>query len=253
MRQVAILLAVILFCTACVNDNEKDLFPRPVLSDSAFQGQIAWYTLDSGLFDLTGRLDPLTPFGEPSLVPGFNGTDSAAVSLDGVDDYFRVLIGNHDSLAISMWFCPFPAFQQALLFDYGAGKFAAGIDAVTSATMPRFRFFLKQDTTTWYFTDEMDFFYWTYLYIELGDTLNPPRLYVNGYMPEGDSLPWTMHPLVDLLYLGRGFNKDITDSLMYRGYYDDIRIFNQFLSEEEILSIFWDGRPQQKNRDYDKK
>ena len=249
MIRILFLIAVAaLLLNSCVEDNEKDLFPRPVLSDSAFQGLLGWYSLDSGLLDITGRLDPLYPFGNPEWIAGYNGLDSAALSLDGVDDYLRVLIGHHDSLAISMWILPFPSLRHSMLFDYGAGSFAAGLDAITTATMPRYRLFMKQDTAVHYFEDEYDFFYWTYLYIELGDTLLPPRLYINGYAPLADTISWTMRPLIDILYLGRQYNPYEMDSTMFRGYIDDIRIFNQFLTEEEILSIYWDGLSKKRSR-----
>lgn len=240
---VLICLACFLLMPGCVDDNEQDLFPRPVLSDTAFQGELARYTLDSGLYDLTGLTEPLEAFGDPAFASDHMGQDSAAYMLDGFDDYFRALIGNQDTLAVSLWFLPLPNYQEAILFDYAAGCFSAGLDAVTTATMPRFRLFMRQDTQTVYYPNEIDYFYWHHLYIEIGDTTRATRMYLDGYPPETDSVSWEMHPLIDLFYIGRVFNEYLMDSMMYRGIVDEIRLFNQPLSEEEILNLYWEGNP----------
>jgi len=236
-----ILLALIGIIAACVNDNATDLFPREVIQDSAIRGQVAWFSLDSTLEDHLGNVDPLRFWGDIERGRGHNWIDSTALMMDGLQDYMTGLIGTYDSLAISLWFLPMPNYYQSILFDYGVGQFTAGIDAVTSATMPRFRMFLQQDTSKWFWTNQLDYFFWHHMYLEIGDTINPPRLYVDGYMPDTVNQPWPMHAVTDLLYLGRPFNVDMMDTLLYRGYLDEIRIFNKFLTEEEILSLFWDG------------
>jgi hypothetical protein len=38
------------------------------------------------------------------------------------------------------------------------------------------------------------------------------------------------------------------DTLLYRGYLDDVRIFNKLLSEDEILSLYWEGGPINQNK-----
>jgi len=234
---------LILIGSACINDNEKDMFPHIVIPDSLIQGQVAWFSLDSTLEDGLGNVDPLKYWGDMERGRDHGRLDSAALILDGVHDFLSGFIGRYDSLAISLWFLPMPNYNQAYLFDYGIGQFSAGLDAITSATMPRFRMFMQQDTAKWFWTNQMDYFFWHHMYIEIGDTINTPRLYVDGYMPDTVSKPWRMHPITDLLYLGRPYNTDQMDTLLYRGYIDEVRIFNKFLSEEEILSLFWDGGP----------
>lgn len=249
MKSIAIIvLGLALIATACVNDNERDMFPHVVIQDSTIRGQVAWFSLDSTLEDQLMNVDPLKFWGDPERGRDHNRADSAALVMDGVHDYLSGFIGRYDSLAISLWFLPMPNYRKSYLFDYGLGQFAAGLDAVTSATMPRFRLFLQNDTTRWYMDYQLDFFFWHHLYFEIGDTLNPPRLFVDGFRPDTLSQPWPMHPLTDLLYLCRPYNADLMDTLFYRGYIDEIRIFNQFLSEEEIMSLFWEGKPEGKGR-----
>lgn len=233
-------LAII--CSACVNDNEKEMFPHTIIPDSAIQGQVAWFSLDSSFNDQLLNVDPLRFWGDLERGRDHSRTDSAAVVLDGIRDYLSGLIGTYDSLAISLWFLPMPNYRQAYLFDYGVGQFAAGLDAVTSATMPRFRVFIEQDSLRWYWSNNIDFYFWHHMYIEIGNTKSPPRLYIDGYLPDTVSRPWPMHALTDLFYLGRPFNSDIMDTMLYRGYLDEIRIFNTFLTEEEVYSLFWEGK-----------
>jgi len=238
---LTIWVGLILTITACVNDNEKDMFPHIVIQDSTIHGQVAWFSFDSTLLDQLNNVDPLRFWGDMERGRDHNRLDSASLVVDGVHDYLSGLIGRYDSLAISLWFLPMPNYRQAYLFDYGAGMFAAGLDAITSATMPRFRLFIQQDTSRWYWSNQIDFYFWHHMYIEIGDTLNPPRMYIDGYMPDTVSRPWPMHPLTDLFYVARPFNSDIIDTLLFRGYLDEMRIFNKFLSEEEIFSLYWEG------------
>lgn len=236
-----IFFLLVMISTACVNDNEKDMFPHIIIPDSAIQGQVAWFSFDSTLEDQLRNVDPLRFWGDIERGRDHNRIDSAALVLDGIHDYLSGFIGRYDSLAISLWFLPMPNYNRSFLFDYGIGQFSAGLDAITSATMPRFRMFMQQDTSKWYWTNQLDFFFWHHMYLEIGDTINPPRLYIDGYMPDTVSRPWRMHPLTDLLYLGRPYNTDIMDTLFFRGYIDEIRIFNKFLTETEIYSLFWEG------------
>jgi len=238
----SIFVLLLLIMSACVNDNERDMFPHVIIQDSAIKGQIAWFTLDSSFNDKLGHVDPLRFWGDIERGRDHNRLDSAAVVLDGVHDYLSGLIGVYDSLAISLWFLPMPNYSRSYLFDYGLGQFAAGLDAITTATMPRFSVFMQQDTSRWYWRNQMDFYFWHHLYLEIGDTINPPRLYIDGYMPDTVSRPWRLHPLTDLLYLGRPYNYHIMDTLLFRGYLDEIRIFNKFLTEDEIFSLFWEGK-----------
>lgn len=238
-----VILFFICLLPGCVYDNEKDLFPRVVIPDTALQGQLAWFPFDSSLADELGNQDPLRISGLLEYGRDHVGTSAGAVILDGLKNYLYGFVSRNDTLAISLWILPMPNYRRAVLVDYGLSQFAVGLDAVTSATMPRFRMFMKQDTSVWYWNNEVDFFFWHHLYIEIGDTINPPRLYIDGYPSDPADRPWKMHPVADLFYLGRPFNADIMDTLLYRGYIDDVRIFNKPLSEDEILNLYWGGRP----------
>ena len=244
MRRIAFLACLIpLFLSACVYDNQVDMFPHVTIPDSSYKGQVGWFPFDSGLVDQLGRLEPLRFWGSLEMGRDHRMTDSACLIMDGIEDYLAGLIGLNDTLAISLWFLPLPNYPRAFLFDYGIGNFSAGIDAVTTATMPRFNIWMKQDTTEFIWPDAIDFFYWHHLYLEIGDTINPPRMFIDGYMPSPADTLWKMHTLTDLLYLGMPLNPDIMDTLLYRGYIDEVRIFNTFLTEEQIINLYWDGKP----------
>jgi hypothetical protein len=245
MKLLPFIGGILLLFNSCVWDNSQDMFPHVVIPDSTYKGQVAWFPFDSGLVDQLGQVEPLRFWGSFELGRDHRMIDSAAIVMDGVEDYLAGLIGLNDSMAVSMWFLPLPNYPRAYLFDYGIGRFTAGIDAVTSATMPRFSLFMKQDTTEVRLTSNpIDFFFWHHLYIEIGDTANYPRIFIDGYpLFPPDSTIWRMHTLTDMLYLARPFNPDIMDTLMYRGYLDEIRIFNVFLTEEEILNLYWEGKP----------
>ncbi|MDD4646201.1 MAG: hypothetical protein PHY99_09470 [Bacteroidales bacterium] len=239
---IPVLLCLVLMNASCVNDNQNDLFPRVIIPDSLIQGQVAFFEFDSSLYDKLGNVDPLKFRGNLKYSRDHNRKDNGAVSLDGLHDYLSGFIGKYDSLAISLWFLPMPNNKRAILFDYGVGQFAAGLDAITSATVPAFEMYIEQDTARWTWSGKVDYFYWHHLYIELGDTSKPPRLYVDGYMPDTVSRPWKLNPVNDLFYLGRPSHTDFMDTLLYRGYIDELKIFNKFLTDEEILNLYWGGR-----------
>jgi len=240
-KLIAALAGLAIIMGSCVNDNEQDLFPHIVIPDSVIKGQVASFSFDTGLSDDLGNIDPLRFWGSPSYGMDRHMTDNGAVILDGVEDYLSGFIGRHDSLAISMWFLAMPNYPRGYLVDYGVGQFAAGLDAVTSATFPAFNIFMKHDTTTCVWPEKVDYYFWHHLYMEIGDADNPLRLFVDTAPFERADSMWTMHPLTDLFYLGRPFNADIMDTLLFRGYLDDIKIFNTFLSEDEIISLYWGG------------
>lgn len=242
-RSVLPVFMMLLLLQSCVYDNEKELFPRIVIPDSAFKGQLAWYTFDSTLADQLGQQDPLRVWGDLQFGMGYAGDPNGAVVLDGRKSYLGGFLPLSDTLAVSFWMMPMPNFNRAVLLDYGMGQFTVGIDAVTSATWPLYKIYYEQDTAIHRWNQEVDYFFWHHLYVEIGDTLNPPRVYLDGHPVEPTDKPWTMHPLVDLLYVGRHHNADMKDSMMFRGFIDDLRIFNQFLTEEEILNIYWGGGP----------
>jgi len=238
-KLIAALAGLAIIMASCVTDNEQDLFPHIVIPDSVLKGQVASFSFDTGLSDDLGNIDPLRFWGSGSFGTDHHQSDSAAVYLDGIEDYLSGFIGRHDSLAISMWFLAMPNYRREYLVDYGIGQFAAGLDAVTSATFPAFSIFMKQDTTTYGWPENIDYYFWHHLYIEIGDTGNPPRLFVDGNSREPADSIWTLHPLTDLFYLGRPYNGDIMDTLLFRGYLDEIKIFNTFLTEDEIISLYW--------------
>ncbi|MFH0760692.1 MAG: hypothetical protein V2A67_04235 [Bacteroidota bacterium] len=240
-KTIAALAGFALILNSCVNDNEQEMFPHVVIPDSTIKGQIASFSFDSGLFDDLGKVDPLRFWGSEEFGTDHHMTDSAAVVLDGIRDYLSGYLGRHDSLAISMWFLAMPNYRQAYLVDYGIGQFAAGLDAITSATFPAFSIFMKQDTTTFVWAQDVDYFFWHHLYMEIGDTGNPPRLFVDANLLGLADTIWSLHPLTDMFYLGRPFNADIMDTLLYRGYLDEIKIFNTFLTEDEIINLYWGG------------
>ncbi|HBB91901.1 MAG: hypothetical protein A2X22_09630 [Bacteroidetes bacterium GWF2_49_14] len=242
-KLLPVLICIILFLTACAYDNQQDMFPHVVIPDSTYKGQVAWFTLDSGLSDELGQVEDLRFLGSLETGRDHHMTDSSALILDGIEDYLTLFLGRYDSLAISMWFLPLPNYRRAFLFDYGIGQFSAGIDAVTSATMPRFNIFMKQDTSEFVWNNPIDYFFWHHLYIEIGDTINTPRMYIDGYQPGSADTTMRIHPLTDLFYLGRPYNSDIIDTLLFRGYVDEIRIFNVFLPDSQIQNLFWDGIP----------
>lgn len=238
-KLIGALAGLALFITSCVNDNEQDLFPHVVIPDSTLKGQVAAFSFDTGLSDDLGNVDPLHFWGSINYGMDHHMTDSAAVVLDGVEDYLSGFIGRNDSLAISMWFLAMPNYRRAYLLDYGVGQFASGLDAVTSATFPAFNIFLKQDARTYVWPEKVDYYFWHHLYVEIGNTDYPPRLFIDAVPSEPADSMWTIHPLTDLFYLGRPFNANIMDTLLFRGYLDDIKIYNTFLTEDEIISLYW--------------
>lgn len=108
---------------------------------------------------------------------GYAGDPNGAIVLDGRKSYLGGFLPLSDTLAVSFWMMPMPNFNRAVLLDYGMGQFTVGIDAVTSATWPLYKIYYEQDTAIHRWNQEVDYFFWHHLYVEIGDTLNPPGFF----------------------------------------------------------------------------
>lgn len=234
------ILAGFLLLLSCVNENEYDLFHRDPIPDSSYNGFLAFYCFDG---DLTDSLDLQNDFewqGSPEYTWGVAGDSAGAIFLDGMEDHLRNFLEAGDSLAFCFWLMPYPNWNKVILFDYGAEQLEVGFDAVSGATMPSFQLYLKSGEHKQVFERVIDCFYWHHFFIEAGSSDRAPRVYIDGWQVWDTIQPFTFKPLVPVLYLGSGSNADTTENKLFRGYFDNLRIYNDYLTDEQIENLYWE-------------
>ncbi len=244
-RLVFISLLGILFFTGCEYNNEKDLNANKQQIEDSALSILAQYKLNGNFLNGVETGESLIAYGDPQFDIGLEGTDSTAISLDGDGDFLSAFIGFRDSIGISLWFTGTIDYAKSehrgelpALVDYGAKAAYAYVDAETYATIVvggndtlevgdrEFTLVTTKDN-------------WTHLYLEVSskDTLTTvSKIYINGVLSgQNDSIHF--EPLIDLIYFGRA-SRPIKDKLNhYIGKIDEITIYGNSLTDEEIKYI----------------
>lgn len=244
MNRVKQLLLVLPFAliAACTSDNLEDLYDT---GDNTGPEPVFRFTLDSTLDAVKGNKS-LTAFGAPVFAEGMNGAASA-LSLDGSDDYLEVNIGSLDTFSILIWYKASAKMSTGKtpipLFDYADQGLSAnlGIDAKTQATileLGKNQTVIKTEGTK-YLNCSHD---WNSLY--LGATLDGLQM---GYVAANDNgleisrfstynATGAVEATTTKLLIGKSSDAGI--SFYFSGLVDEIRIYDQTLTDNQIRTIF---------------
>jgi len=169
------------------------------------------------------------PFWQPA-----GGMKSGSLMLDGIDDYIEtpfVLNPSKGSLSVFAWvYCWMPG--QVIVSQKGQyggtwlGTNPSG-NLMTGFSDMDFGSLISETVITDVQWHHVGFVYDT-------DTLHR-RLYVDGILVAEDTSAIAGVPSDDGLYIGA--SKDLSAGTLFSGFIDDIRIYNQALSTEEITAL----------------
>lgn len=225
------LLIVILGCKISSAQNNLD------------SGLIARYAFNNNFLDSSSNNYHATIYGNPIFVADRFGNDSSACWFNGTTDYLRANIGYHSAIGVSVWFrTPYPIQNNyPSIFDYGTKAFSAQIDGYTGASFPYDygKAAAVVNDTLFVFTQLMisdaD---WHHIYVDAGFPGYGPRIYLDGYYQ--NNYPWYVPLNVQShqFCIGR---LDTAESLWanyWIGEIDELRIYNRYLSENEINRLY---------------
>lgn len=229
-----------LLCLSCVNENEYDLFHKDPIPDSTYNGFLAYYRFDGNLSDSLKKQHPFEWLGSEEYTWGFNGDSAGAIFMDGMEDRMRNFFEAGDSISFCFWLMPYPNWSTVVLFDYGVEELEIGFDAVSGATMPSFQLYLKNGEQKQITSRVIECFFWHHFFIEAGSPDRAPRIFIDGWEIWDTLVPAPFKPKLPVLYMGSSSQKDTSENKLYRGFIDNLKIFNDYLSNEQIEALYWE-------------
>ena len=200
---------------------------------------LAYYPFNQNVMDYGGNNLHGFAYGEPIYVNDRLDFQKNAINLDGEIDYLSFPIGKYPVLAISVWLNPEKDADSVIIFDYGQKKFSTEIDAITSATNPAYfvhvdipgNFSFKSTSMLW-FTE------WHHLYVDSGNGLQGPRIFLDGYLSRQVYSKLPLKALTDLLIVGKTSDSMATGIKQYHGMIDDLRVYLRPLTGLEVLNEY---------------
>jgi hypothetical protein len=236
------LLALLFCCTQCISDNAEEKYASAGPGEVP-KGEIAWFPLNGNLNDSTGNYTPIAVAGPLNFVAGKIGS---GLSLDGSENFIMMAPGYLDTLSILFWLKTPKGIanpNRPVIFDYGQGAVSAElVDGITSAT----DLSLNQNNFKKMFSGGKDVGYlntynaYSLIYIEAAG--NFASFYFKGQLVNGTAMttqgrfefPSLMNATSELIYLGRSPLKGNNANSYFKGFIDEIHVFNRFLSQSEL-------------------
>jgi len=241
MKKTLSVIFLLFFILGCKKENNKELCPECSNNGSIIGDIIAYYMLDGNARDTSvNGIDGLL-YGNPEITSDRYNNPYSALHLDGIDDFISAEIGNHDPIAISLWFAHRnnEIGKAYVIFDYGENAFRSEVDMTTGAT--RTNCYVNDTNLIEMRSPKMDFssnMLWHHLYIDSGNDTIGPRMFIDG-KPEGMlDEKQSLNLITGLIYFGRAVSDTVTQALYFDGKIDDIIIYNRVLNKEEIDSLF---------------
>jgi hypothetical protein len=246
MKQFLLFSISVILVSSCVYENEEDAYYSTPNnhSNSLDSGLLAHFCFQNSLVDssknnVSGTFNGTPVYGDFSL-------GNRAIVLNGTDNYFEIPVGNHDTIAISMFFKGEAALstpQNPYLLDYGQGALSLDLDAVSGGTYIVVNGNKLNDDpdNSWI----CSFSKWNHLYLEailskkqvkvlsttFGD--NSGLIEIRSLQPN-IAAPMTLKNGSILI----GYNSSNSSNENYfKGLIDDIRIYNRKLSNTELHQI----------------
>lgn len=239
MRRLLSIIIPLIFLLSCQNENEEENGPQSFKNDTI----IAHYMLNGDALDTSGNSNNGILYGNPEITSNRFDDPNSALYFDGIDDYLLAEIGNHDPIAISLWFAHRnnEIGKVYVIFDYGLNAFRSEVDMTSGATRTNCYFndtnLLEMRSPKMAFNNNM---VWHHLYVDSGCDTTNPRMYIDGIREGMLEEKQSLNIISNLIYIGRVNNADFTEASYFDGKIDDIRIYKRVLSEEEVLSLFDD-------------
>ncbi len=241
MKKTAFIILPLLIILGCRDENDEEPCPVCHNSDSIAGDIIAHYMLDGDARDTSINRINGSLYGNPGLTSDRYDIPNSAFYFDGMDDFISAEIGNHDPLAVSLWFAHRnnEIGKAYVIFDYGENAFRSEVDMTSGAT--RTFCYINDTAVIEMFSPKMEYssdMVWHHLYVDTGSDTTNPRMYIDGRLEGILEEKQVLDIVTSMIYFGRAFTGTFTQATSFEGKIDDIVIYKRVLSEEEIISIF---------------
>jgi hypothetical protein len=240
MKRFFLLSISFLLIYSCVYKNEEDAYYSTPGNKTN--------TLDSGLIAHFCFQNSLVDSSKNNFIGTFNGTPvygdfspgNRAIVFNGTDNYFEIPVGNHDTIAISMFFkgdAALSTSQKPYLLDYGQGAISLDLDAVSGGTYIVVNDVeLNNPEENWI----SSFDGWNNIYIEAILSSKQFKIIYNSSekadLVISSSLAGNLTVNNESLIIGH--NSSISSGNSYfKGLVDDIRIYDRKLTVIELHQI----------------
>ena len=233
-NSIHLLLMVALFFVHC---SDKGLNNSGNNTGTLNDGLVAYFPLDSNYTDASGNDNSLQAYGNPQFTEGYRDESSAAVLLDGKDDYLIGTIGKLDTFSISLWVQSYTTFVgewpqwRSTCFDYSDKQVYSYIDGTTGATQ------LHCGIESVPFTDAyiaVGSNIWSHIYLAVSNEL---KIYIDGELGATEALQDAIVYSSDSIFFGRASSDDNIALTYLDGKLDEIRIYNRILNQDEIKEL----------------
>jgi Secretion system C-terminal sorting domain/Concanavalin A-like lectin/glucanases superfamily len=205
-------------------------------------GIVARYCFDNNFLDSSTNNYSSVVYGNPVFVADRFGNDSSASLFNGSTDYIRCVIGSHPALAVSVWVrFPFPITNDfPTIFDYGTKAFCLQVDGYTGATAYNYgKVANVVNDSIHVFTNYMlSDGAWHHLFVDVGFPGIGPRIYFDGMYQNHH--PWYigMDVISQYFCIGRVDTSENLWDNYYAGEIDEMRVYNRYLTEFEIIKLY---------------
>ena len=234
---VAVIISVILSLTG------------PAAADLSL-GLVAYYPFDGNANDLSGNENHLVVHGNAPLVQDRFGNPESAYSLNGVDqflsiqDHLQTGLDLEGDFTISLWVSLYELQGQMVSkYDYDINERSYGFEMTPTG---RGHLNVSGDgvNPVNYYTD----FYiypmsaWTNVAVSFDISENSATFYMNGdpiAIDQGEYTITTLHDGIAPFAIGVYFRDGVPLGFL-EGIFDDVRVYNRILSDEEVLSLYCD-------------
>ena len=225
------LLVAVLFATNVMAQNVPSYVPK--------DGLVGWWPFNGNANDESGNNLNLAIIGKPILSQDRNNKINNSYYFNGTTDYMSVKIGNKTSITISGWLKRSNDNQNSydIFFQYGSafnflGQFAHYQPWNNNIVVTTTNNYLKT-------TKVPEYNIWHHFvatYIQNGFS----KFYINGNLIDSSKTICKALNTSDFsFYFGNGFGPGTSfSSHYYKGFLDDIGIWDRALSDQEIKQLY---------------
>lgn len=249
-----LLLFILFFLSQCVSENIEEKYANTP-PDPVTVNEMAWFPLNGNLNDSTENHSMISVAGPVNYTTGLNKESGKGLILNGVNNYIVISSGYLDTIAILFWMKTHNGIanpNQPVMIDYGHNAASIKlIDAVTEATNLLLQHGQSEVNSASmgenYFLNTYNKF--SLIYLEAGGT--SAAFSFQGYLDDGTphkisnhyTFPLIFDPITDLIYIGRSSDPQHISNSFFKGYIDEIHVFNHFLTNDE-LSYYLNIQPE---------
>jgi len=225
MKKIALIIALIAISFINAFSQSVDLK----------NGLVAHYPFNGNANDESGNGNNGNVKGV-TLTSDRNGKSNSAYYFNGYDNYITASFQNVYSIAISFWFrAPIQSNDYSVFVDCNRLSLYCQILGPTYKSTGNYGklFFLANKKNMYSYSTYNDD-KWYHMYIDYDNNTGQQKMYINGLLINKNSISNSIN--LNKIYIGR--QEDYLASTFFKGYIDDIYIFNRSLNENEIQALY---------------